>query len=393
MDHFSWSDSIQAVLAPCLPCFRHRADSDEGNRARPGLEGLLADVDTDNDAETMSLHSTLGDRNKRRKKKKKRSGNKSVSLFGYDLFGRPPIQLPESDDEDSVPGRRGKRTRPGQFTASSSSTLDSDAAPLDQAAIDRISAMQVQAEEEERRQKEERRARRRERKDMKKLAAALAREEASGAGEFEGFPGSGGAEHGNIPSPFRLGSSQGDSSQGFQEPVLDVPVDENLDEDEAVDFGGEFYAKPVTSNNSDRGSDSRSRTSGTLSSSGDPSRMYNHHYTSQLAPVPPGTQYHPEEFMQQGLDPLPKKKKKKSSGKSKSSRDSASSTSQSQSIPSPITAFPETHPVIAEESSAAHLSRLDIPHDASGGFPSAGLGGFRRKNSDMGVFLARRGDE
>ncbi|KZT18936.1 hypothetical protein NEOLEDRAFT_1142735 [Neolentinus lepideus HHB14362 ss-1] len=387
MDNFSWSDSIQAVLAPCLPCFRPRTNSNEGNRARPDLEGLLADVETDTEAETVSLHSNIGDRNRRRKKKK-RGGNKSISLFGYDLFGRPPIQLPESDDEDRGRGRRRGRAMSGQLTASSSATLDSDASPLDPVTIDQLSAMQVQARaalEEERRQKEERRAQRQERKLMKKVAAALALESADGAGDFEGFPGSGGAVHGNIPSPFRAGSSQG----GYEEPLLDVTADM---EDENADFGGELYAKRVASNNSDRGSDSRSRTSGTLSSSGDPSRMYNHHYTSQ--PMPPsGVQYYSEEFIQQpGLESLPKKKKKKS-GKSKSSHDSASSTSQSQSIPSPVTAFPESHPEVAEGSPARHLPRVDIPNDTSGGFPSAGLGGIRRKNSDMGVFLARRGDE
>ncbi|EPQ53873.1 hypothetical protein GLOTRDRAFT_94902 [Gloeophyllum trabeum ATCC 11539] len=389
MDHFSWSDGIRAVLSPCLPCFRPSSPpADNEHRVRPELEGLLADIETDTEAETVSLHSNLGDRNRR--KKKKRRNNKSISIFGYDLFGRPPIQLPESDDELEGGGRR--RTRSGQLTVSSSTTLDSDAAPLDPATIDQLPNMQLRAaaEAEQRRQKEEKRARRRERKEMKKLAAALALESAEG-GDFEGFPGSGsGGAHGNIPSPFMPGSSQGDSSHSGpsksgrgDQPEFQADVD-----DEDADFGGDFYAKRATGNGSDRGSDSRSRTSASLSNSGDPARMYNHHYTSQCQSSPLAQ----EEFVHPGHEPLPKKKKKKS--KSSSARDSASasSTSQSQSLPSPINSnFSESHPEIAAP------SPMLAPGENRGGFPSAGFGvgpgGMRRKTSDMGVFLARRGDE
>ena len=58
MADFSWSDSLQAALAPCVGCFRSRPSDDDASehgpeyvpRARPDeLEGLLADADADAD--------------------------------------------------------------------------------------------------------------------------------------------------------------------------------------------------------------------------------------------------------------------------------------------------------------------------------------------------------
>ena len=73
--------------------------------------------------------------------------------------------------------------------------LDSDAAPLDSAAINRFTtqdlAAQVLAQQEaERLAKEERRRKIRERKELKRLAALAVGND--GEGDFEGFEGSGG---------------------------------------------------------------------------------------------------------------------------------------------------------------------------------------------------------
>lgn len=221
-DHFSWSDSLRAVFGSCLYCFRspqddsqdenhsHHRSSAPGPRLgvqtrRDELEGLLADSD---EAETLSLHSNIGDRERRRKKK--RRPRKGIRLFGYDLFGRPPIYLSDDEDGGRVGRRRGQPrlgNAEGEHSEAedlervrtlSTSTLDSDAAPLDPSTIDELSAAQLaaslareeeerKAREEERKAKEERRRKRRERKELKKAAMALAMD-GHGEGEFEGFP-------------------------------------------------------------------------------------------------------------------------------------------------------------------------------------------------------------
>ena len=100
-------------------------------------------------------------------------------------------------------GGEGSLGAPGPLDARgrtiSTSTLDSDAAPLDPDTIDALSAARAAeaaareaeaaaAAEEERRAKEERRRRRRERKELKRLAMARALDAQAGAdGEFEGF--------------------------------------------------------------------------------------------------------------------------------------------------------------------------------------------------------------
>lgn len=216
-DHFSWSDSFRAVFGSCLHCFRaapeepadenpshHRTSAQEArfsvSRIRSDeLEGLLADSD---DAETLSLHSNIGDRNRRRKKKPRQ--RKGIKLFGFDLFGRPPIYL--SDDEGDGGGGRRRTPQPSEaqvvvdhlegedpdrVRTLSTSTLDSDASPLDPSTINELSAARLAEsmarEEEERRAKEERRRKRRERKALKKAAIALAMD-GHGEGDFEGFP-------------------------------------------------------------------------------------------------------------------------------------------------------------------------------------------------------------
>src|SRR6202042_819452 len=106
------------------------------------------------------------------------------------------------DGEDELLRRRRDRRKPTTSTSSSNSTLDSDAAPLDPAAIENLQITSAQLDEraaaadaEDKRLKEERRQLRRERKEVQKMARALAlanTEAGSRVGDgFEGFPGSG----------------------------------------------------------------------------------------------------------------------------------------------------------------------------------------------------------
>src|SRR5882672_2869652 len=64
MDHFSWTDTVKAALSPCFSCLQTTPahtnvnDQPRNSTLRTDLEGLLTDpVDTDNEAETLSLHS------------------------------------------------------------------------------------------------------------------------------------------------------------------------------------------------------------------------------------------------------------------------------------------------------------------------------------------------
>jgi hypothetical protein len=168
-EFFSWSDSVKAAFAPCLSCLslvsrtHHNDRPSSQNSSRPDLDRLLQDVDTDTEVETLSLHSNIGD--SRRKRKKKRGPSKNITLFGYNLFGKPPIRLEGDDDLTAVTtspagGRRSTNTVKKSI---STSTLDSDAAPLDPSTIAQLSAAQSLSpgpSEEELRRKEERRRRR-----------------------------------------------------------------------------------------------------------------------------------------------------------------------------------------------------------------------------------------
>ncbi|KAH9965532.1 hypothetical protein BGW80DRAFT_1447840 [Lactifluus volemus] len=128
MESFSWSDSFRALTSPCLSCLRSKNERNE-------LEDLLADSGsgTTADAETLSLHSNPGIPHRKRAR-----FGKSIRLFGWNLFGRAPIRLPDDDEDDeeeeeAEAARRRSRRRPPPTI--SSSTLDSDAAPLDSVAI------------------------------------------------------------------------------------------------------------------------------------------------------------------------------------------------------------------------------------------------------------------
>lgn len=196
MERFSWTDNLRAALAPCLTCLQPRRDDEDEDerqqynhhysargpdyvpRARADeLEGLLQDTD---DAETLSLHSNIG-RDDGRKRKRRRP-RKGIKLFGFDLFGKPPIQLPE-DDDDGI----GRRARSRTVSAS---TLDSDAAPLDPSTIEQLSTARAAEgaaqRDTERLAKEERRRRRREKKAAREAALALALDRSQD--DFEGFP-------------------------------------------------------------------------------------------------------------------------------------------------------------------------------------------------------------
>ena len=367
MAEFSWSDSVKAAFSPCLSClsFVSRTHNDQPssqNSSRPDLERLLQDVDTDTEVETLSLHSNIGD--SRRKRKKKRGPSKNITLFGYNLFGKPPIRLEGEDDltaaiTSSAGGRRSTNTVKKSI---STSTLDSDAAPLDPSTIAQLSAARSPSpgpSEEE--SKEERRRRRRERKERKE---ALARTMGQADAEFEGFPGSGpGVPVPSSPREFTL--------------VSPTSPDEELAED--GDFDARAYNTRRHPGTTRSESDSRSRTSASASNPDSP--YYNNHYSSQQ-PAPtaaPSTQ---------GQIPhdTPRKKRKSSRPKG-SSKSSSSKTSQSPSISSPIESTFPYQPIIVKPEFEG------FPND--GAFPSTGFGGGRmsRKNSEMGVFLARRGED
>lgn len=195
MATFSWSDSIRATFGPCLSCLKTRPEPDDEDhgphfipRARPDeLEGLLADSD---DAETLSLHSNVGDYDGRRRKRRSPPSHTGIKLFGFYLFGRPPIHLPD-DDEPAYSVARNSRRSVERTRTISASTLDSDASPLDPSTIDELTAARVaeriaQQHEAERLAKEERRRQRRERKEAQRAALALALHTTEGE-EFEGF--------------------------------------------------------------------------------------------------------------------------------------------------------------------------------------------------------------
>ncbi|KAI0062803.1 hypothetical protein BV25DRAFT_622658 [Artomyces pyxidatus] len=403
MDHFSWSDTLRALASPCLACLRvahphpHLSDHDPYAQERQSLrlrtddlEGLLADSGSssaDADAETLSLHSNLGSSERRRKK---RHFPKHIRLFGWDLFGRPPIQLPDDEDE-----RRERRR--GRMGTLSSSTLDSDAAPLDASVIQSRVTEQLASYEDEleraRLEQAERKAERRARKERRRAARALALQ--AGLGDdaaFEGFQGSGSPMGGPIPSPYLDGMTDSVDSGSVQ-------TGQDEADEEAADFGGLAYARrPTSGSGSGNGSDSRSRTSASRSQApATPGAEYNHHFLAQAQTQTPASAI-PASLQ-------PKKHRKSSSRSSKSSRSASSaSASMSPSLPSPRAPhFPDLGggvPVVSPPEQEFEgfpndlgviTSGLGMEVNGAGGFPSPGLGGPRASGKrDMGAFLARR---
>jgi hypothetical protein len=478
MDSFNWADSIRATLGHCLPCVKPNGDSDdeqEQNRAtarrgqigtaREELERLLDGPMTDNDedVETMSLHSNVGrvGKNKRAKRqKKKRNANnapvrKSVRVFGIDLFGRRPIALEETDDEGGVDenGPAGSR-RPRTI---STSTLDSDAAPLGDDAITDFTARAHQrwaptqtdeelraeeATERERIEKEMRKEQRKERKQIKRLAEQGAFTD--GNAEFEGFPGSGYGPTGALSptttgadefGPFVAGEGEASSSQDPKQSNMNG----DKEEEEDADFGASAYTKKRRSgggegSRSGSGSGShtrsRSRTSASVSTEG----TRTHHQSSKHITNPKSPLSEPSNDTPSPLSPTKERKSSSKSGtkKSKRTKSSVTSSSATQSLPSPAltpSADIQIHSqdfdgmlhffVTTEysgsdyfkgvpgglDSARDHLSayaQSSFPSPSlssmpATGFPSTGFGNLKRStsglNSMAGVALARRGDD
>lgn len=378
MEHFSWSDTFHALLSPCLSCLRaahphpHLQSNDHlfydrnPNRSdQASLEGLLASDASSEEAETLSLHSNFGAG--RLRKKKKRAGN-WIRLWGWDLFGKRAgaIQLPPDADEDEdgdgdeeAQGRRRERRERRRKATLSSSTLDSDAAPVDLGAITEQLAAQPEPAlsprserdvEDGARERAERKARRKERKELKRAALAYSLEHGSPTDpeEFEGFQGSGSAPR--IPSPFTRAhrhqdsaSSHTSSSGNLRSPP--VPHDAADEEEELADadFDARAYAKRRSSNggsggtgSGSRSSDSRSRTSALQSGI-----AYNNH-----SPFPPSPLGQPDHEHDTSATSTPKPKHTKTKSKSsKSSSSKKSSTNSNTSDPtdqSPSLASPTT---------------------------------------------------
>jgi hypothetical protein len=425
---FSWSDTVKIAFISCLPCLKPDADEHIEHeyqphnptinripRARPDeLQGLLADADTDVDAETLSLYSNPGRarRNNKKKRTKKHNNPRRITFFGYNLFGRS-IKLP--DEDDALYHRDdGSLTPSTPITAHSTSTLDSDAAPLDSDTIAALSssniatAMQASADiEAQLKEKEERRKRRREKKESKRLAESIAAQGVIGDGDvFEGFQGSGGFMapqlHKGHPRTFPgsdSGSGSAFSGSAHEEygrfvatPGQYVPQPE--DDHDAADLDGGVYThKKRISKGSNGGSDSRSRTSTSTADRG----------PHQVSSNGPAQLQAPSSQLQLG-----RKKKSATTG--------SSATSQSPSLPSPISLnFPNVivSPSTVEqgqgffdaEDSAGPSIAEDVKTPA-GEFPTPRLGGefpitgFRgltgldaKRTGNLGAFLARRGDE
>lgn len=384
---FSWTDTAKIAFSSCMPsaCLGNGTSGHDSDHERHGqqsqgqgqyqrisqarpdeLRGLLVDPDSD----TMSLHSNPGHSRRSRKRRSKANG---MVLFGYHLFGKPqPIQLDEDGGDalyNSESGHRSKTPRVRKISTGTSSTLDSDAAPLDADAIvataaamspqptpsrdlpstgltrsphprhhprDSIpSAASIQAAPES---EEERRRRRKERKQRKKLEELMSQQHGDGE-EFEGFQGSGGDI---ITGNFGLGSvSSGSASNSLsattansgrlrtrtsQPPASfgEHPMTQQEDEEEA-DLDGAVYARPSPrppyAKGGSRGSATRSAGSGSQSSNINP-----HMKTNPV--VSSGTTYNlPNERRE--------KRSKSSGGTDTSNTTSTSRTSQSSSLVSP----------------------------------------------------------
>jgi hypothetical protein len=425
MATFSWSDTFKIAFQSCLPCLRPNAsdnasfqDADSNPhigtsripRARSDeLQGLLADVpDTDGEAESMSLHSNPGHTQQRKIKKKSRRRSKNnpqrkfMSLFGYHLFGRPSIQLAD-DSEDALYVRRGITVTPNTYSSSSTTTFDSDAAPLDTDAIDALSsptaaaavieAAQASAEVEARRlwAKEERRRRRQQQKQMKR---SLAKQAVGDEGEeFKGFQGSGGespflqkpSEYPGIPTKnvSESGSSSGSGSKP-EHTTHGLVLLQRESGGDVVDLDGQIYARNASQGGSSRGSDSRSRTSASMSDRA------------------PNSTDPASSTLTEGQSKLGKSRTKSSSSRTSKSRSSATS-SQSPSLPSPLAATfaPESQHVVSPSTVERGQGFFDLEdvvlarNQESAYFPITGFGGATggRKASSMGVFLAQRGDK
>ncbi|VDC05886.1 unnamed protein product [Peniophora sp. CBMAI 1063] len=387
MATFSWSDAFHAALNPCLSCIRSpppSSDPHQQHRRYSDLERLLANDSTaslDHDADALSLHSNAGRGGTRRKKS---VFPKSITLFGYHLFGRPPIHLPE--DEPSLEPSRPIRP-PHTDRVVSTASLDPipDAAPLD------ADAIQARANEEA--ERAERKKRRREKREAKRAALALAMQNGGNEGEgaFEGFQGSGPVQFGRGLYSDETSSASG-SGSGYSRPRITTQQPEerymdDVDGDADGDFDALAYSRRAPRGTSANGSDSRSRTSASQSqgplSPGIAS--YNHQALSS-SPMPhsPLSPHHDPSITRQ------KKHKKTKSSRTGSSKKSGSSAA-SFSVPSPSAdGFPH-EPAVAVAGASEGQAFEGFPDDlqelptahaiatfpdaqvASPGLPSPGL--------------------
>ena len=428
---FSWSDTVKIAFISCLPCLKQRSEHEDQShnpainripRARPDeLQGLLADVDTDVDAETLSLHFNPGRSKRNKKKRTKRHDNpRRITFFGYNLFGRP-IQLPDEDDALYNRGN-GNLTPSTTITAHSTSTFDSDAAPLDSDTIAALSSSNITAaaqssadvEAQRLKEKEERRQRRREKNEIKRLGESMAAQGIIGDGDvFEGFQGSGGfmapllrKDHPRISSATFSESDSGSGSGSAQEygrfvaaPSKYPPQPED-DHDDADLDGGEYARKKYVGKGSHGSSDSRSRVSTSTAHRESKQALPNLNINDSTHSQAPSSQ--PQ------------------LSRTRNARTSAttgtSTTSQSPSLPSPI----------SPSYSSGIISPRTVEHDQGffdvddsvvpsiqddvkkpvGEFPTSKVGGefpmtgFRgltgvgvKGSRDLGAFLAIRGDE
>jgi hypothetical protein len=329
-------------------------------------------------------------------------------LFGYHLFGRPPIHLSDDDDEEednnplyrSRPSRSNRISATGPISATttihSTVTVDSDAALLDADTINNLSSStaedlafveeELRVKEEAKRAKEERRQRKRAQRVMKNMARALAAD-ASIGDDFEGFQGSGGGPaYPGIPSSFMPAEDETVSSDVLDggerasapSPASLIPhlamEEEQLDE--AADLDGMMYTRPhrpPSSSSSHRRSNSQSHTS---TSSNNINKD--------------------------------KTKKKKSTTKSSSARSKSTlSSNDSTSIASPTspafslpgngtsiatvvrpTTVEQGQGVFDYEDEPEHQpytpQALVVKDQPATGFPSTGLGGFRAQGGGGG---------
>lgn len=411
MATFSWSDTLKISFKSCSSCLWANSEDDaslhndsEGYnpainnipRARPDeLQGLLADVDSDVEAERMSLHSNPGvgsqrKRKKNRRKSKRTDNARKITLFGYNLFGRPPVQLAD-DTEDALYSRRGTVTPNTQST--SSSAFDSDAAPLGReaiaalsspttaaAAIEAAAKASAELEVQRVREKEERRRRRQEKKEKKRIAAALASQGSIGDGEFEGFQGSGGDRqiHPGIRSDSGSESRQSSQPAGHDS--------DNID-DTAADLDGGLYSRKTTAaGSSNGGSGSRSRTSASAMS--DSVRKTSGHRSTSS-----GSKSRQKKLTNNN----------NSSSSSRTAKSRSSATSQPPSLPSPRSptgTFSQEAQVVSPSTVEQGQGFFDLEDEVDlhkqessyipiTGFTSASGG---RKANNVGVFLAQRGE-
>lgn len=306
MATFSWGDTARAAVATCFACFpqwRQTPDEDDDEQRnntpsilrRDELESLLQNTeysDGEMDTDAVSLHSDVGNARRRPRgasKRQKRRGRKSkgtIRLFGYDLFGRAvhadddASRFSDDDDEDEEERRR-------RIARLSSSTLDSDPAPVEDDTIARLSTGQIEVQRpqvDEEAEAAAKKAARKEKRRQRKLSSALLNTERTA--EFEGFQGSGDVvvEGGGAPfSPssvlppqddfgaFQEARSPNSPSGVMGDDFVQVSSRGVILEDEAdmhADFDAVAYVRRnSTASRSDSGSGSRSHTSTSVSRS------------------------------------------------------------------------------------------------------------------------------